>query len=171
MEDSPDHDTWKEWFRRHGPRLLVCARQWTRTAADAEDVVQEAFVRFWRYQRRLGGEPLGLVLVSIRRAACDLARREQRRSRREESVEGGVEDDAGIFETLGEHDDRRIAIEQGLQGLPEEQRQVLVLKIWGERTFEQIGADLGIPANTAASRYRYALLALRKNLTDASCHG
>jgi RNA polymerase sigma-70 factor, ECF subfamily len=167
MEDSPDHDTWKEWFRRNGPRLLVCARQWTRTAADAEDIVQEAFVRFWRHQRRLGGEPLGLVLVSIRRAACDLARREQRRSRREESVE----DDAGIFETLGEHDDRRIAIEQALQGLPEEQRQVLVLKIWGERTFEQIGADLGIPANTAASRYRYALLALRKNLTDANCHG
>ena len=39
------------------------------------------------------------------------------------------------------------------------------MKIWGERTFEQIGAQLAISPHTAASRYRYALGALRKSLT------
>jgi RNA polymerase sigma-70 factor (ECF subfamily) len=48
---------------------------------------------------------------------------------------------------------------------------VLVLKIWGELTFEQIATELEIPPNTAASRYRYALAALRKELTAADCHG
>src|SRR5437764_841845 len=65
---------------------LLCARQWTRSLADAEDVVQEAFVRFWRHQRNLPGEPMALLVTSVRRAALDLARRDDRRSAREERV-------------------------------------------------------------------------------------
>ena len=59
---------------------------------------------------------------------------------------------------------------QALARLPVLQREVLVLKIWQELTFDQIGAALGIPPNTAASRYRYALIALRKQL-EPLCHG
>jgi RNA polymerase sigma-70 factor (ECF subfamily) len=39
------------------------------------------------------------------------------------------------------------------------------MKIWNELTFTEIGSVLGISQNTAASRYRYALGALRKNFT------
>jgi RNA polymerase sigma-70 factor (ECF subfamily) len=70
----------------------------------------------------------------------------------------------------GEGDERRQEIENALQRLPEDQREVLVLKIWQEFTFEQIGQALEIPANTAASRYRYALKSLRKQL-EPLCHG
>ena len=171
MVDISDDESWKDWFQRHGPKLLLCARQWTRSLADAEDVVQEAFVRFWRHQRALGGEPQGLLFTSVRRAAIDLARRNSRRSAREEQSEGGLENVEPIFETPLEGDDRREAIEAALRRLPAEQREVLVLKIWGEFTFEQIAAQLGVPPNTAASRYRYALAALRESLTAADCHG
>jgi hypothetical protein len=78
---------------------------------------------------------------------------------------------APLFETCLEHDDRRAAIELALRRLPPEQRDVLVLKIWGELTFEQVAAQLEIPPNTAASRYRYALTTLRRELTAADCHG
>lgn len=171
MEDASHDDSWKSWFQLYGPKLLLCARQWTRSTADAEDVVQEAFVRFWRYQRQLPGEPMALLVTSVRRAAFDLARRETRRSAREEFANGGIEETVPLFQIPLEGDDRREAIERALQALPEEQRQVLVLKIWGELTFEQIAAELEIPPNTAASRYRYALAALRKELTAADCHG
>ena len=173
MEDAPhdDSDSWKSWFQLHGPKLLLCARQWTRSQADAEDVVQDAFVRFWRHQRQLPGEPMALLVTSVRRAAFDLARRETRRGAREEFAGGGIEDNAPIFQTSLEGDDRREAIEAALRQLPPEQREVLVLKIWGELTFEQIAAELDLPPNTAASRYRYALAALRKELTAADCHG
>lgn len=171
MEDIPDDESWRDWFQRYGPKLLLCARQWTRSLADAEDVVQEAFVRFWRHQRALGGEPQALLFTSVRRAATDLARRNSRRSAREERADGGLESTAPIFESPLEGDDRREAIEAALRVLPAEQREVLVLKIWGELTFEQIAAQLGIPPNTAASRYRYALAALRETLTAADCHG
>ncbi|MBI5382903.1 MAG: sigma-70 family RNA polymerase sigma factor [Opitutae bacterium] len=162
MEDTPDHANWRQWFDHYGPRLLLCARQWTRSLADAEDVVQEAFVRFWKHQRELEGEPLALLLTSVRRSACDLARRETRRVAREQHA---IEGDADLFQPLPEGDDRRREIEAALHRLPPEQREVLVLKIWGELTFEQIAGQLEISANTAASRYRYALAALRKELT------
>jgi len=48
--------------------------------------------------------------------------------------------------------------------LPHDQREVLVMKIWNELTFGEIGAALGISQNTAASRYRYALAALKKSV-------
>jgi RNA polymerase sigma-70 factor (ECF subfamily) len=173
MEDQNGHNSWKTWFERHGPRLLLCARQWTRTASDAEDVLQEAFVRFWRHQRKLGGEPLGLILTSVRRAAVDLARRDQRRLSRETEAgkDDNGEDPTPLFVSTDGNDDRRKLIEQALRRLPPAQREVLVLKIWGEQTFAEIATQLGESPNTVASRYRYALATLRQELTAADCHG
>src|SRR5215216_4538823 len=91
MEDQLNHDSWKTWFQLYGPKLLLCARQWTRSLADAEDVVQEAFVRYWRHQRGLPGEPMALLVTSVRRAAFDLARRDGRRTAREEQTVEGSE--------------------------------------------------------------------------------
>jgi RNA polymerase sigma factor (sigma-70 family) len=54
-------------------------------------------------------------------------------------------------------------LRRALGALPDAQREVVVLHIWGELTFLQIGDLLGVSANTAASRYRYAL----GNLRDA----
>jgi len=171
MESEHEQSNWQTWIEAHGPKLLLCARQWTRSLADAEDVVQEAFVRYWRHQRHLPGDPQALLVTSIRRAAIDLARRESRRSVREQKVAAEGSPDHGLFAQLpGEGDERRQEVETALQCLPVEQREVLVLKIWQEFTFEQIGQILDIPANTAASRYRYALNALRKQL-EPLCHG
>jgi len=49
-----------------------------------------------------------------------------------------------------------------MRKLPENYRQVLTLKVWGGLTFAEIADSLNIPANTAASRYRYGLKELRK---------
>ena len=168
MEASHDPTSWQHWFREHGPRLLACARQWTRSQADAEDVVQDAFVRYWRLQRGLDAAAIPLLITSIRRAAFDRARREGRRTRREQAVAG---EDEGIFQPWPEGDDRRLQLEAALARLPDGQRDVLALKIWGELTFEQIGMELGVSPNTAASRYRYALAALRTELSTVTCHG
>ena len=79
--DEPDDDvSWREWFQRFGPRLLLCARQWVGRQADAEDIVQDAFVRYWRRQRTMAADALPLVLISVRRAAYDLARKAGRRA-------------------------------------------------------------------------------------------
>jgi RNA polymerase sigma-70 factor (ECF subfamily) len=54
-----------------------------------------------------------------------------------------------------------------LTELPVEQREVIVLKIWHQCTFEEIAAVMEIPANTAAGRYRYGLQKLRNKLEGA----
>ena len=138
---------------------------------DAEDVVQEAFVRFWRQQRKLGSEPMALIVTSLRRTAIDLARRNIRRERREQLAQQDSALETTLFEPLLEGDERRTAIEAALLRLPAEQREVLVLKIWGEFTFAEIAEQLSLSPNTAASRYRYALVALRQELIAADCHG
>ena len=171
MHNRQNPDSCENWFKRYGPKLLLCARQWTRSAADAEDVVQEAFVRFWRHQRDLPGEPMALLVTSVRRAAFDLARREGRRAVREDRAAGGPDDGVAFFQCSLDGDERRAAIEEAMQHIPAEQREVLMLKIWGELTFEQIATELQLSPNTVASRYRYALGALRQELISADCHG
>jgi len=55
-------------------------------------------------------------------------------------------------------------LRRALEALPNEQRQVMVLHIWGELTFSQISDLLGLSSNTVASRYRYALAKLRDSM-------
>ena len=55
-------------------------------------------------------------------------------------------------------------IETALQSLPRDQRTVLTLKVWAGLTFSQIAEVESIAQGTAASRYRYALDALRRKL-------
>jgi RNA polymerase sigma-70 factor (ECF subfamily) len=171
MEEHRDDDAWKRKLELYGPKLLLFARQWTRSFADAEDVVQDAFVRFWRHQRMLPGEPLALLLTSVRRAALDLARREGRRAVREESAARDDGDDGGPFTPPLLENEHRDALDHALERLPAEKREVLVLKIWGELTFEQIATTLNLPPGTVASRYRSALIALREQLTASTPHG
>jgi RNA polymerase sigma-70 factor (ECF subfamily) len=156
---------WRAWFAEHGPRLRMIARQWTRSEADADDVLQEAFIRFWKHQRHLPGDPNALVVTSIRRAALDLIRSSDRRTVREKAVAADA-DTVGWFEP--ESDPRLNALVESLGRLPEEQREVVVLKTWGELTFDQIGEQLAISPNTAASRWRYAMEALRRLISARS---
>ena len=153
---------WRAWITDHGPRLLLCARQYTRSPADAEDALQEALVRYWKHQRHLPGDRNALILTSLRRAAIDRARSADRRTNREQAhliLEG---DPVEWFDP--EPDERQRAVEAAIKLLPHEQREVVTLKVWGELTFDEIGKQLGISPNTAASRHRYALAALRKHL-------
>jgi RNA polymerase sigma-70 factor (ECF subfamily) len=61
-----------------------------------------------------------------------------------------------------ESDPRLQSLAHSLPLLPEEQREVVVLKIWGDLTFDEIGEQMQISPNTAASRWRYAMEALKK---------
>ncbi len=159
-EEKPAPVDWRRWTREHGRRFLLFARQQARHEADAEDLVQEALVEAW--ERSHGELPApALVFATIRRRAIDLARRDDRRRQRELHDEAAKPE---WFESEAEMNELREALETGLRGLSPDQREVVTLKMWGDLTFEEVGTVLDISPNTAASRYRYALEALRKNL-------
>jgi RNA polymerase sigma-70 factor (ECF subfamily) len=158
-------DSWTDWLDRHGPALVLLARQWTASRADAEDVVQEAFVRFWRSRDRVA-DPAAYLFASVKHCALDRLRSRQRQVRREQ-VTARPEAEP-LFAGGLEQDERRFAIEGALRELPESQAEVLVMKIWGGLSFPQIAAALEISVNTVASRYRYALARLREQLAEES---
>jgi RNA polymerase sigma-70 factor (ECF subfamily) len=163
MADSSDQAT--ALLDKHGAALLFVARQWVSAKSDAEDVVQEVFIRFWRARQRVA-DPVAFLFACVRNCALDWQRERSRQVRREESAARPEQET--LFAGAIEQDERRLAIEAALRRLPEEQREVLVMKIWGGLSFRQVGEALGISANTAASRYRYALAKLREQLAEES---
>jgi RNA polymerase sigma-70 factor (ECF subfamily) len=163
MDNRPSPYAWRRWLEQHAGRLLLFARQQTRTDTDAEDLLQESLVEAWQ---RIGADelpPVPLVIATLRRRAIDRARRDDRRRQREEASSPG---DAAWFDTATADAETRELVTAGLRKLPEIYREVVTLKIWGELTFAEIAEALAIPANTAASRYRYGLEMLRKELKD-----
>ena len=147
---------WKSWFARHGAKLLLFARQQARNPYDAEDLVQEAFVRIWRLYGHTGEVSPGLVYRAIRRLAIDWARSIDRRSIREQKTFELTPLSSSFDYTL-EKDERQQALLRAVDRLPDQQKEVLTLKIWGELTFDEIARTLDMSLNTVASRYRYAL--------------
>ena len=161
-----NREEWRQWFDENASRLLLYARQQTRTESDAEDVLQDAFVRMWKTAQKepsLGLPNLPFAYTSIRRCAIDLARKNQRRMRREE-VAHEDRDDVQWFEYGIEEEERNAELESAMKRLPPKYQEVLTLKIWGEQTFQAIADMQGISINTVASRYRYALQGLRREL-------
>lgn len=170
--------SWTEWLEEHGHKLLLFARQQTRSSADAEDVLQDALVKLARKTSTgafVGGPEayLPFLYTQIRREAIDLGRKNDRRRKREEthardeeslSVNNGLK----VFDS-GE--EQGAILQDRLENLPRKFSEVIMMKIWGNLTFAQIGESLGISLNTAASRYRYGLEALRRNLIEARGRG
>jgi RNA polymerase sigma-70 factor (ECF subfamily) len=160
MDNIASHEDWKSCFSEIGPGLLLFARQWARSAADAEDIVQEAFVKFWRRNHTITNR--ALLYATVRSIALDFIRRDKRRLRREATV--AAEADPAIEPEFEFADEGQSALAAAVSCLPHDQREVLVLKIWNDFTFHEIAGALGISQNTAASRYRYALAHLKKSL-------
>lgn len=163
MDRASDAEQWQRWLAEHARRLLLFARQQCRRPADAEDVLQEALVEAWQRVGSAAHPPLPLVFATIRRRAIDRARSDDRRRSREEASQPV---DAAWFDpALAEAETARL-LEAAVKALPAEQADVVTLKIWGGLTFAEIATTLDVPPNTAASRYRYGVAALRTQLKD-----
>ena len=160
MDNVATHESWKTRFSELAPGLLLFARQWVRSGADAEDIVQEAFVKFWRRNHNIDNR--ALLYATVRSIALDLIRRDSRRARRE--AESYAEAEQAVEPQFEIANESQRLVGGAVDRLPHEQREVLVMKIWNDLTFAEIAEALGISQNTAASRYRYALAALKKDL-------
>jgi RNA polymerase sigma-70 factor (ECF subfamily) len=160
MENVVTHESWKDCFLQLAPGLVLFARQWVHSAADAEDIVQDAFVKFWRRNHNVQNR--ALLYATVRSTALDLIRRDSRRARREQEAVADFEQTIEPQFRIEDESNRALAV--AMERLPHEQREVLVMKIWNELTFAEIAEALGISQNTVASRYRYALSALKKDL-------
>ncbi len=165
---------WAAWLKEFGPRLFLYARQQARAEEDAEDIMQEALVQLVRAVE--GGSFRGerskwpsYVYTAIRHLAMDRGRRENVRRSYLQRFRVGMEAEAYPEPWLqSSHDDEHLRrqTEALLRTLPGEFAEVVVLRIWGEHTFQQIADMTFTNLSTVTSRYRYAMQALRKRLSD-----
>lgn len=157
-ENQPD---WCEsLYDAKASELLIYGRALGLSHGEAEDVLQETFVALLKLAER-PNQPEHYCVRTFRNRALNYHRSLWRRLTREwESLRW--------FEgTPVESAAERHAI-RALADLPPEQREVIVLKIWHDYTFEEIGTMLGLSPNTAAGRYRYGLQKLRISLEGAT---
>jgi RNA polymerase sigma-70 factor, ECF subfamily len=149
-------------YDEYSARLYRTALGILRRREDAEDAVQDVFTALVRSRKSLAkaNDLTAYMFSALRRAAVRCAERRKR----EPASSQGMEDIEA--KTGPRQPDHAVAdrLDQALHKLPDEQREVISLKIQGQLTFAQIADVLEISANTAASRYRYALEKLREIL-------
>lgn len=155
---------WNGFINKNLASFVLYARQWLPNKQDAEDAVQEAFIRFWNSSVRNSENPLPYLYKAIRWTAIDMLRN---RIRKKETVFQDLElNNTGFFSSTEIDEQSRIKIEKFISMLPPEQREVLTMKIWGNLTFKEIAEIQGVSQNTAASRYRYAINTLKILMKD-----
>ena len=130
-----------------------------RDAADAEDVVQEAFVQVWRQASRYDprrGSPQAWLCTIARTRALDRLRR--RVSRREDAAE------AAPLGTETPQTEEALTVRKALDGLSADQRRALELAYYEGLTQTEIARELGEPLGTIKTRIRTAMIRLREAL-------
>jgi RNA polymerase sigma factor (sigma-70 family) len=171
-----------EAFRRERARLGQFIKRRVPDAADAEDILQEVFFELVETARLLEPvEQVGAWLFRVaRNRITDLFRKKQHRVSMSSTGlnDGDVEnaDDPSIDDLLPSEQSgpeaqyaRRIlleALEEALNELPPEQREVFVAHELDGLSFKQLAVQSGTPINTLLSRKRYAVLHLRTRLQD-----
>jgi RNA polymerase sigma-70 factor (ECF subfamily) len=138
-----------------------------RSAADAEDALQTVFVKLAQRERDDEIDDLTSYLFSA--ARNEAIRIRGRKRPNVETPEEAPDRRPLPPELLQATEDREVdrrRLEAALAGLPEEQREVVLLKVWEGLTFREIAQVLGVPQDTAASRYRYALEKLKTTLGE-----
>ena len=155
----------RQLYDDHAPALFAFLLNVTRSEADTHDALQELFVKLAARPALLDGvrTPRAFLLRLAHRLAIDTHRR---RATHAHALERAAAEPPVLFAPTADPDEHsfREALSTALAGLPEEQRAVVHLKLWEQMTFAEIAAALGISANTAASRYRYAIDKLQTHL-------
>jgi RNA polymerase sigma-70 factor (ECF subfamily) len=164
--DGPDLFL-RDLYQEHGQAVLRYA---TRLLGGdrhrAEDVLQEAALRAWRYADLLGGDVHGIrpwLWTTVRNLAIDHLRAQKRRP-----AEVGPVDE--FHATVSDGVDNLLlgqVILSALDSLNEQQREVIHLLHFAQLSIQQVSARLNIPPGTVKSRSHYALRALKRAMQEA----
>ena len=154
-----------QWYEAHGTELMLYARQWS-ADQQAEDIVQDAFIRLLK-QRSCPDNVRAWLFRVVRNCSISRIRRLQQRRQagpklaRRESLWFESRDDDLI--------DARV-VQDLLQTLPSNLREIVLLRIWGQMSLREISQIVGKSIPLVHHDYRAALETIRKKLERSSCN-
>ena len=141
-------------YERHGPALLAYASSLLHDRSASEDVLHQVFMKLLQKDVAINGQPLYYLYRAVRNTALNYRRLHVREC--ELPTNGHWLQSPPGMEEMG------LTLQSALAELPDEQRDIMILHVWGQLTFEEAAAALDISPSTAASRYRYALAKLKE---------
>jgi len=148
-------------YHEHAPALRLYARQF---AAGDEDLIQDAFVKLAQVSTT-PEHVLPWLYRLVRNGALAAGRSEARRRRRQDQVRTSE----AWFACGDDQLDGQQATRQ-LADLPLEEREVVVARIWGGLTFDEVAELVGCSLATAHRRYQAGLTTLREKLERPWTH-
>ncbi|PIB25450.1 RNA polymerase subunit sigma-24 [Maribacter sp. 4U21] len=157
-------------IKRHNARLTGFIYSKVGDRELTEDIFQDTFMKVIRTLKRGAYSEEGKFLPWVMRIAHNLIIDHFRKNNRMPMFEGA--DSFNIFSLMG---DERLNAEKQLikdqidsdlarmiKELPEDQQEVLQMRIYKDMSFKEISDNTGVSINTALGRMRYALINLRK---------
>ena len=158
------NETLKRLYELHAPALLLYARIWCHAP---EDALQEAMIELAR-QKEFPPDPVAWLYQAVKFRAINLHRSAQRRIRREQQVASTQEP---FFVSSPQQAIDSEDLETALKTLPELQRAIVIARIWGGLTFEQIAELNQLSSSTVHRRYREAIEELKQKIDGVPCQG
>lgn len=145
-------------YRQHGPALLLFATAIAGDRSRAQDAVHQVFLKMIEDANlQQVANKKAYLFACVRNAVLNDARRIQRNI--------ALDSDSAWFSAPEQDLAAEANLRRALVAVPDDQRQIVILHIWGELTFLEIAELLELSPNTAASRYRYALAKLRESVS------
>ncbi len=167
---SGDETALEKLILKHNQRLTSFIYSKVMDRDITEDIFQDTFIKVIKTLKKGNYSEEGKFLPWVMRIAHNLIIDHFRRNRRMPRFEGT--DDFNIFSVLG--DDKLNAekqlikdqidsdLTQLIDELPDDQKEVLIMRIYRDMSFKEISENTGVSINTALGRMRYALINLRK---------
>ena len=160
LDDQEIHTLVTTWTGR----LVLFARQWVNLP---DDVVQDVFLKLCELQKR-PDDVVAWLFREVRSTAINCWKSEQARIRRENTV---ALTNPEWFQSSDESRLDGETVKEKLQELPQELREVVIARIWGELTLEQIATLTDSARTTTRRRYYEAIELLRKHMGIGSSDG
>ncbi len=173
-------EAFDQLLERYGKPLYNFIFRMLGNKAQSEDVLQEVFLRVIRNVQRYemkGKFKSWLFTIANHLAISELRHSSKRKSL---SLDQGISTDEGevrlgdmvgderyLPDVMVERKELREKLDEAIQLLPVEQRQVLMMRHFSELSFKEIADAVGCPINTALGRMYYALKNMRKKLKES----
>lgn len=178
LYQSGNDEAFEMLLHRHKSRIYTSIYLIVKDRYVAEDLLQDVFIKAVNVMKSGRYNEEGKFLPWISRIAHNLAIDHFRSAKRHPEVV--LEDGSCVFdvlrfaeesfETIQSRRDTKSKLRSLIKQLPQEQKEVLIMRHYLQMSFQEIADRTGVSINTALGRMRYALINLRKNMTKANAY-